>query len=94
VRNTKVADVVKELESFGCRVDVYDAWVDPREAEHEYGNAMAATPERGHYDAIVIAVAHKFVELGPKGIRAFGSPNVVIFDIEHVVPKSESDARL
>jgi UDP-N-acetyl-D-galactosamine dehydrogenase len=95
VRNTKVADVVKELKSFGCRVDVHDPWVDPREAEHEYGIQMTVKPERGGYDAVVIAVAHKqFVELGPKGIRAFGSPNVVIFDIKHVVPKGESDARL
>jgi UDP-N-acetyl-D-galactosamine dehydrogenase len=95
VRNTKVADVVKELQSFGCRVDVHDPWVDPHEAEHEYGIAMTAKPDRGSYDAIVIAVAHKqFVELGPKGIRAFGSPNTVIFDIKHVVPKGESDARL
>ena len=87
VRNTKVADVVKELESFGCRVDVHDPWVDPREAEHEYGIRMTAKPDRSSYDAIVIAVAHKqFVELGPKGIRAFGNPNVVIFDIKHVVP--------
>jgi UDP-N-acetyl-D-galactosamine dehydrogenase len=95
VRNTKVADVVKELKSFGCRVDVHDPWVDPREAEHEYGIKMTAKPDRGAYDAIVVAVAHKqFVELGPKGIRAFASPNTVIFDIKHVLPKSESDARL
>jgi UDP-N-acetyl-D-galactosamine dehydrogenase len=95
VRNTKVADVVKELESFGCRVDVHDPWADPREAEHEYGIRMTLKPDRSSYDAIVIAVAHKqFVELGPKGIRAFGNPNVVIFDIKHVVPKRESDARL
>ena len=95
VRNTKVADVVKELQSFGCQVDVHDPWVDPREAEHEYGIQMTTKPSRGSYDAVVIAVAHKqFVELGPKGIRAFGSPNVVIFDIKHVVPKGDSDARL
>jgi len=95
VRNTKVADVVKELQSFGCRVDVHDPWVEPSEAEHEYGIKMTAKPDRGAYDAIVVAVAHKqFVELGPKGIRAFGSPNTVIFDIKQVLPKTESDARL
>jgi UDP-N-acetyl-D-galactosamine dehydrogenase len=56
---------------------------------------MTAKPDRSSYDAIVIAVAHKqFVELGPKGIRAFGNPNVVIFDIKHVVPRGASDARL
>jgi UDP-N-acetyl-D-glucosamine/UDP-N-acetyl-D-galactosamine dehydrogenase len=95
VRNTKVADVVRELQSFGCRVDVHDPWVDPEEAHHEYGIAMVAKPEKGSYDAIVVAVAHKqFVALGPKEIRAFGSPNVVIYDIKHVLPKNDSDGRL
>jgi UDP-N-acetyl-D-glucosamine/UDP-N-acetyl-D-galactosamine dehydrogenase len=95
VRNTKVADVIKELQSFGCRVDVHDPWVDPKEAHHEYGIAMVAKPERGSYDAIVVAVAHnEFVALGSKGIRDFGSPNVVIYDIKHVLPKSDSDGRL
>jgi UDP-N-acetyl-D-glucosamine/UDP-N-acetyl-D-galactosamine dehydrogenase len=95
VRNTKVADVVKELESFGCKVDVHDPWVDPQEAHHEYGITMVAKPAAGSYDAIVVAVAHKeFVALGAPGIRRFGSPNVVVFDIKHVLPKSESDGRL
>jgi UDP-N-acetyl-D-galactosamine dehydrogenase len=95
VRNTKVADVVKDLQSFGCRVDVHDPWADAREAEHEYGIRIVSNPERGAYDAIVVAVAHReFVALGPKGVRAFGSPNVVIFDIKHVLPKDASDARL
>jgi UDP-N-acetyl-D-galactosamine dehydrogenase len=95
VRNTKVADIVKELASFGCKVDVHDPWVNAREAEHEYGFSTVATPSRGAYDAIVVAVAHRqFVELGAKGIRAFASPNAVIFDIKHVLPKEASDGRL
>jgi UDP-N-acetyl-D-galactosamine dehydrogenase len=95
VRNTKVVDVVEELQSFGCQVDVYDPWVDPSEAKHEYGIAMVDDPEHGSYDAVVIAVAHKeFVALGAKGVRAFGNPNVVIYDIKHVLTKHESDGRL
>jgi UDP-N-acetyl-D-galactosamine dehydrogenase len=95
VRNTKVADVVKELESFGCNVDVHDPWANPADAEHEYGITLIAKPERGRYDAIVVAVAHReFKELGASGIRSFGSPNTVIFDIKHVLPKEASDGRL
>ena len=95
VRNTKVADVVKELQGFGCNVDVHDPWVDAHEAHHEYGIEMKAKPEAGSYDAVVLAVAHReFVELGAAGIRRFGSPNVVIYDIKHVLPKGESDGRL
>ena len=95
VRNTKVVDVVKELEAFGCRVDIHDPWADAREAEHEYGIRCIPAPERGAYDAIVLAVAHRqFVALGANGVRAFGSPNVVIFDVKHVLPRGASDARL
>jgi UDP-N-acetyl-D-galactosamine dehydrogenase len=95
VRNTKVADLVRELETFGCRVDVHDPWVDPREAHHEYGIEIVAAPKQASYDAIVLAVAHKqFVDLGPNGVRSFGSPNAVIFDIKHVLAKTESDGRL
>jgi UDP-N-acetyl-D-galactosamine dehydrogenase len=56
---------------------------------------MIDEPEAGAYDAIVVAVAHReFVALGAKGIRSFGSPNVVIYDIKHVLSKNESDGRL
>jgi UDP-N-acetyl-D-galactosamine dehydrogenase len=95
VRNTKVADVVRELESFGCRVDVHDPWASSAEAEHEYGISLVAAPKPGSYDAVVVAVAHKeYVELGPRGIRSFGNPNNVVFDIKHVLPKEASDGRL
>ena len=95
VRNTKVVDIVKELASFGCKVDVYDPWCNPSEAEHEYGISPVAAPSHGSYDAIVVAVAHRqFLELGPQGIRAFANPNAVIFDIKHVLPKEASDGRL
>jgi UDP-N-acetyl-D-galactosamine dehydrogenase len=95
VRNTKVADVVRELQSFHCKVDVHDPWINPKEAHHEYGIETVAEPEPASYDAIVIAVAHReFVALGASGIRKFGSPNVVIYDIKHVLKKNESDERL
>jgi UDP-N-acetyl-D-glucosamine/UDP-N-acetyl-D-galactosamine dehydrogenase len=95
VRNTKVADVVRELKGFGCRVDVHDPWADAAQAKHEYGIALIDEPQTGTYDAIVVAVAHKeYLELGPSGIRSFGSPNTVIFDIKHVLPKEASNGRL
>ena len=95
VRNTKVADIVKELASFGCNVDVYDPWANPAEAHHEYGITPITKPKPGSYDGIVVAVAHKeFLELGVKGIRAFANPNAVIFDIKCVLPKEATDGRL
>ena len=95
VRNTKVADVVRELQGFSCKVDVHDPWADAAAAKHEYGIALIDKPQAGVYDAIVVAVAHKeYVELGASGIRRFGSPNTVIFDIKHVLPKEASNGRL
>jgi UDP-N-acetyl-D-galactosamine dehydrogenase len=95
VRNTKVADVVRELQSFGCNVDVHDPWASSEEAEHEYGISLIDKPKSGSYDAIVVAVAHtEYLELGVTGIRSFGSPNTVIFDIKHVLPRDASDGRL
>jgi UDP-N-acetyl-D-galactosamine dehydrogenase len=95
VRNTKVADVVAELKSYGCNVDVHDPWVDAAEARHEYGIGLIPKPAAAAYDAVIIAVAHReFVALGAEGIHAFGRPNHVTFDIKHVLAKGEVDGRL
>ena len=95
VRNTKVADLVRELEEFRCNVDVYDPWVNADESEHEYGIRPVAEPEQGAYDAVIVAVAHReFMDLGYEGVRRFGGPNVVIFDIKSVLPRDKVDGRL
>jgi len=95
LRNTRVIDVINELKSYNVNVDVYDPWVDPAEAEHEYGVRPIAEPEQGVYDAIVLAVAHhQFRKLGARGIRAFGKDNCVLYDVKHVLPASDVDGRL
>jgi len=95
VRNTKVVHIVSELKAFGCKVDVHDPWANAAEAEHEYGLTLISNPQPASYDAIVVAVAHReYLELGTDGIRGFGRPNTVIFDIKHVMPKDASHGRL
>jgi UDP-N-acetyl-D-galactosamine dehydrogenase len=95
IRNTRVVDLVRELENYHAKVDVYDPWVDPAEAEHEYGLRPIAAPEQGHYDAVILAVAHdQFKALGPEGIQALGKPESVIFDVKHVLPKNDLTERL
>ncbi|HYL70006.1 MAG TPA: Vi polysaccharide biosynthesis UDP-N-acetylglucosamine C-6 dehydrogenase TviB, partial [Candidatus Dormibacteraeota bacterium] len=70
IRNSKVVDVVHELQKQGARVDVYDPWADGAECRAEYGLALLRTPRRRRYDAAVVAVAHRqFRELGPRGVR-------------------------
>jgi UDP-N-acetyl-D-glucosamine/UDP-N-acetyl-D-galactosamine dehydrogenase len=59
LRNSKVVDVVKELQTFGCDVSVHDPLGEPREAEHEYGISLTRWEDLPHCDAIVAAVAHK-----------------------------------
>jgi len=95
LRNSKVADVVRELQGYGAKVDVCDPWVNRAEARHEYGINPIRTPKRGQYDAIVAAVAHnEFKEMGIDAIRKFGRRNHVVYDIKYVFPKHAVDGRL
>ncbi|MCK7593997.1 nucleotide sugar dehydrogenase [Pseudomarimonas salicorniae] len=95
LRNTRVVDVVDALRDYGMSIDVHDPWVDADEARHEYGLEMVAAPERGRYDAVVLAVAHRqFIELGAGEIRRFGRDDAVLFDVKSVLPLAEVDGRL
>ncbi len=95
VRNTKAIDIVRELESYGAQVDVHDPWVDPHEAKSEYAIDLVAEPGRGEYDVVVIAVAHdEFRALGAEGIRAFGKPGALVYDVKYLLPATASDDRL
>jgi UDP-N-acetyl-D-galactosamine dehydrogenase len=96
VRNTKVVDIIRSLQNYNARVDVFDPWIDAREAEHEYGlRVLPSLPEPASCDAIVLAVAHRqFVEMGVAGIRALGRPSHAVFDVKSVLPPGAGDARL
>ena len=58
LRNSRVIDIVRELESYGCRVSVHDPLADAGEAMHEYGVTLRAWDELPRAHAIVAAVAH------------------------------------
>ena len=95
LRNTRVVDIVSELESYGAIVDVHDPWVDPAEAQAEYGLQLVADPAAGEYDAILIAVGHRqFQALGAAGIRRFGKPRSLVYDVKYVLPQGAADDRL
>ena len=95
VRNTRVVDIVAELRHYHVRIDVHDPWIDAAEAEREHGLRLVATPEPGAYDAVVLAVAHReFVALGAAGVRAFGKPVSVVYDVKSVLPREAVDGRL
>lgn len=96
LRNTRVIDVINELKEYHVEVDVYDPWVNPEEAKHEYAIEPVGVPEQGVYDGVVIAVGHQqFRDAGPDGIKAFGKSNgCTIFDLKYVVKSSDADIRL
>ena len=95
IRNSKVVDVVRELQKYGAKVDIYDPWADGAECKHEYGLRPTRTLEPRAYDLAVVAVAHReFAELGAEGVRKLCKKNHVVYDIKHVFPAAAVDGRL
>jgi UDP-N-acetyl-D-glucosamine/UDP-N-acetyl-D-galactosamine dehydrogenase len=95
IRNSKVADVVRELGKQGALVEVYDPWATAAECRHEYGFAPVRELKPGRYDAAVVAVAHRqFRELGARGVRRLCRRKHVLYDIKHVFPAAAVDGRL
>jgi UDP-N-acetyl-D-glucosamine/UDP-N-acetyl-D-galactosamine dehydrogenase len=95
LRNTRVVDIIRELEHSAAQVDVYDPWVDADEAAREYGVRPIDTIPEGEYDAVIIAVAHRqFRDFGAEKIRGFGRAGAVVYDVKSVLPQESVDGRL
>jgi UDP-N-acetyl-D-galactosamine dehydrogenase len=95
LRNTRVIDIVRELQEYDAQVDVYDPWVSAAEARHEYGIDPITSPEAGIYDAVILAVAHEqFRQMGAERIQALCKPLHVIYDLKYILPASAVDLRL
>ncbi|MDN3987417.1 Vi polysaccharide biosynthesis UDP-N-acetylglucosamine C-6 dehydrogenase TviB [Zwartia sp. IMCC34845] len=95
LRNTKVIDIIRELLEYNIDVDVTDPWIDPAEAEKEYGITPIKQPGADAYDAIIIAVGHQqFKQLGADKIRVFGKKEHILYDLKYVLSAQESDMRL
>ena len=87
--------MINELLEYGASVDVFDPWCNPNEAEAEYGIILTETIETGLYDGIMICVAHDlFKEMGISHITSFCKKEHVIFDLKHIFPANQTDARL
>ena len=95
VRNTKVIDIVNELQEYNIEVDVYDPWVNTAEAQREYNITPVSEPVANYYDGIILAVAHQeFVQMGIDNIRALGKADHVLYDLKYVFAKDKTDIRL
>ena len=91
IRNSKVIDVINELQSFGIEVDVYDPQASKKEVFQEYKINIVDQPT-AKYDSILLAVAHN--EFKEFNISAFSSDNSAIFDLKGIWDKSLVDERL
>jgi UDP-N-acetyl-D-galactosamine dehydrogenase len=95
LRNTRVVDLVAELGDYNCTIDVYDPWVDKTEAQHEYRLNLIEQPQPGHYDAIILAVAHGcFKTMGINAVRRLGNANFLLYDLKYLFSAKDVDMRL
>ena len=96
IRNTKVNDIVKLLESKNVKVSVYDPWIDRKKARGLYNiNFLETLPTSGTYSAVIIAVAHEdFKQLEINQVRGLLKKNGVIYDIKSIFPQAEVDGTL
>lgn len=91
-RNTKVTDIVKNLQEFGANVTVYDSWINTEAAKKEYNVKVENVLPNKKFEAIILAVPHQdFLNLNLKNLLL---ENGIIYDVKGVLPKSENIFRL
>ncbi|MDC0933621.1 Vi polysaccharide biosynthesis UDP-N-acetylglucosamine C-6 dehydrogenase TviB [Arcobacteraceae bacterium] len=84
IRNSRVIDVIRELEDFGCDITVSDYWADKDEVKYEYNLNLESEVNYDDYEAIVMAVSHdKYKAL------EFTNQNQVIYDIKSILKNSD-----
>jgi UDP-N-acetyl-D-galactosamine dehydrogenase len=95
LRNTRVVDIIQELQTYGAKIDVYDPWVDYQEAQAKYNLNMLQNFPTEQYDAIILAVAHQqFTEMTTTDIQALTKPQAIVYDIKSIWPTDIVDGRL
>lgn len=88
IRNSRVIDVIEELQEFGCNIDVYDPWADKEEVKEEYNLDLKSNLELEKYDGIILSVAHnEFKDLSFSNLN-----DTVVYDIKSIL--EESDGKL
>ncbi len=96
-RNTKVVDILKELNDHNVSCDLYDPWIDNFETLPNYVTRVSSFKpvHEAMYNAIIIAVAHDtFAAMGIETIRSYGRQDALVFDIKGMFPADQTDWRL
>ncbi|MCX6077351.1 MAG: nucleotide sugar dehydrogenase [Campylobacterales bacterium] len=87
IRNTKVIDIITELEEYECQIDISDYWADKKEVQNEYNIHLIDEYNTKNYDAVIVAVGHdKYKTL------KFENKKQVVFDIKSIL--DYADGRL
>jgi UDP-N-acetyl-D-galactosamine dehydrogenase len=95
LRNTKVIDIVHELNEYHINVDIVDPLCCKEAALKEYGIALIDEPKKNQYDAIILAVAHdEFKLLTEQKIKSYGKKDHVLYDLKYILNKDTVDMRL
>ena len=95
LRNTRVIDIIEELNTFGAKVEVHDPWVDQAEAKRLYGVTMVDRLPENRYDAIILAVAHReFAGLTAEELHRMCKPAAVVYDVKNILPPEAVDGCL
>lgn len=89
MRNSKVLDIIKELEEYECNVEVYDYWVDKSDIESKHLNFIDELPLNSKkYDSIIVAVGHdKFKEITTEQYNSLSNGEPIIIDVKGIVEK-------
>jgi UDP-N-acetyl-D-galactosamine dehydrogenase len=92
IRNTRVVDIVAELEGFDCIVDIYDPWASKEEVKHEYNVDIHNDLPRKKYGAIILAVSHnEFLTMDLDSIK---DDKAIVFDTKGILDLEIVDGRL
>jgi UDP-N-acetyl-D-galactosamine dehydrogenase len=95
LRNTRVTDIIDELTSYGANIEIHDPWANPQEAEQMYGVTMIENLPVNHYDAVVLAVAHReFEDFSRDDFKKMCRQLSVIYDVKHVLEQGLADGCL
>ena len=96
LRNTRVVDVIEALRRYGMEPVVVDPWVDPEEAQRDYGlDVTAEIPPGSSWQGVVVAVAHQqFTGLPAEHWRQLLAANGVLLDLKGIVPRELGALRL
>jgi UDP-N-acetyl-D-galactosamine dehydrogenase len=92
VRNTKVIDIVYELNTYDVNVTIFDPWANPDEVQHEYGVTSRKDKPKEKFDALILAVSHKeFLNMNLKNLL---NETAVFYDVKGCISEDFVDSRL